>query len=162
MQSTDLDQRPVTCPRTGRLIRIQWKSTALWGMTVHWLRGLEMSLGWPLFYSISNNQSKDDGQAFVRQNALRLYNCYNHWPLFYSISNNQSKDDGQAFVRQNALRLYNCYNHCPCARPAHVAESWPLARIHVVQNNGSQMFMLRFKTLSMRNRHWQISRKIKT
>ena len=57
-----------------------------------------------------------------------------------------------------APRLYNSYNHShhrvPCARPAHVAESWPRARLLA---SGSRMFMLRVKTLSARawDRYWQ-------
>ena len=38
------------------------------------------------------------------------------------------ENDGQAFsdtIGPTLRRLYNRYNHCPCARPAHVAESWP-------------------------------------
>ena len=57
-----------------------------------------------------------------------------------------------------APMLCNSYNHCPCARHAHVTESWPLAgvgalggvlaRPQVLQNSGCLMFMLRVKTLS--------------
>ena len=43
-------------------------------------------------------------------------------------------------------------------RPAHVAESGPLALLQVLQNSGSLMFMLRVKTLSARDRHWRNSR----
>ena len=32
-------------------------------------------------------------------------------------------------------------------KPAHVGESGPRARIHELQNSGSQMFKLKFKTL---------------
>ena len=49
-----------------------------------------------------------------------------------------------------APRLYNRYNHPPCARQ-HMwpspGPSWPLVRLQVPQNSGSQMFMLRVKTL---------------
>ena len=36
-----------------------------------------------------------------------------------------------------------------CARPAQVAESSPLARLQVLQNSGSWIFILRIKTLSL-------------
>ena len=38
-------------------------------------------------------------------------------------------------LRRNALRLYKSYNHCPSTRlgPAHVAESWFLALLQVLQ-----------------------------
>ena len=49
----------------------------------------------------------------------------------------------------------------PCARPADVAESWPRARLQVLPNSGSQMFMLRVKTLSVRDRHWRNPRRRK-
>ena len=37
----------------------------------------------------------------------------------------------------------------PCVRPAHVAKSWPLALLQVLQNSRSLMFMLRVKTLRL-------------
>ena len=46
-----------------------------------------------------------------------------------------------------------------CDRPAHVAESGPLAWLQVLQNSGSRMFMLSVKTLSARDRHWLNPRK---
>ena len=55
------------------------------------------------------------------------------WPLS-KIANNQK------VPRQN-----NIYNHCHCARAIHKGESGPL----------THMFMLRFKTLSARDRHWR-------
>ena len=36
---------------------------------------------------------------------------------------------------------------------------WPLARLQVLQNSGSRMFMLGVKTLSERDRHWRNPRK---
>ena len=36
--------------------------------------------------------------------------------------------------------------------PAHVAESGPLARLQVLQNSGSQMFIFRVENLSARDR----------
>ena len=56
-------------------------------------------------------------------------------------------------VLQGLLRGSTIAIISPCARPAHVAESWPRAGLQVLQNSGSQMFMLRVKTLSVRDRH---------
>ena len=42
-----------------------------------------------------------------------------------------------------AQRLYNCYSHCPCARPAHMAESWPSALLQVLQNSESRMLIFK-------------------
>ena len=82
--------------------------------------------------------------------------------LFFIIFDISSRNNGQAFSGTFAPRLYNSYNHrqCPCARPAHVAESGPRAwQSHTPSapkkwKTGSQMFMLRVKTLSVRDRHW--------
>ena len=38
-----------------------------------------------------------------------------------------------------------------------MAESWPQARLHVLQNSGSRMLMLRVKILSARDRRWRNS-----
>ena len=38
-------------------------------------------------------------------------------------------------------RLYKSYNHCPCKRPTYMTKSWPLARLQVLQNHGSRMFI---------------------
>ena len=46
-------------------------------------------------------------------------------------------------------RLYKSYNHCPCTRPAYRAKSWPLARLQVLQNHGSRMF------ISLRGEVWK-------
>ena len=70
-------------------------------------------------------------------------------------------NNGQASPGHIALRLYNRYTHCPWARPAHVAESGRWTRLQVLQNSGSQMWMVRVKTLSARDRHWQNAKKIK-
>ena len=43
----------------------------------------------------------------------------------------------------------------PMPRPAHVVQSGPRARLHVLQNSGRQMFMLRNKTLSAQDHHWR-------
>ena len=40
-----------------------------------------------------------------------------------------------------------------------MAESGPRAGLQVLQNSGSRMFMLRVKTLSVRDRHWRNPRK---
>ena len=79
------------------------------------------------------------------------------WPLFFIIFDNSRAKDGQALSCTFAPRLYNSSGHCPCTRPAHVAESRPLARlqVQVLQNSGSRMFMLRVKTLLTRDRHWR-------
>ena len=47
----------------------------------------------------------------------------------------------------------------PWARPAHVANSWPRARLQVLKNSGSWMFMFKVKTLSAQNCHWWNPRK---
>ena len=51
--------------------------------------------------------------------------------------------------RHNCLRLYNSYKHGQAstiiARPAHLAETLPLAQLQVPQNSESQIFMLRVK-----------------
>ena len=54
-----------------------------------------------------------------------------------------------------------CYIHCQWARPAHVAEFWPLAQLQMLQNSGSLRFLLRVKTLSSWALHcqWRNSRK---
>ena len=56
-------------------------------------------------------------------------------------------------VLQGLLRGSTIAIISPCARPAHVAESGPRAGLQVLQNSGSRMFMLRVKTLSVRDRH---------
>ena len=56
---------------------------------------------------------------------------------------------------------YNCCNNSQYARPAHVTESWAVARLQVLPNSGSWMFTLKVKTLSEGDRHWQNSRKTK-
>ena len=47
--------------------------------------------------------------------------------------------------RHNCLRLYNSYKHGQAstiiARPAHLAETLPLAQLQVPQNSESQIFM---------------------
>ena len=58
-----------------------------------------------------------------------------------------------------APRLYTSYNHCWCARYNHCwcarsvceAESGPRARLQVLQNSASRMFMLSAETLSARS-----------
>ena len=78
-------------------------------------------------------------------------NILDHEPLqsglFFSVF---STSQGKAKASREAPRLNTHHNqciiinHCTFARPAHVARSWPLARLQVLQNSGSQMFMLRF------------------
>ena len=61
-----------------------------------------------------------------------------------------------------ALQYIIEYNHAHTpgpAWPAHAAESGPRARLQVLQNSGSRMFMFRVKTLSARDRHWRNPRK---
>ena len=49
-----------------------------------------------------------------------------------------------------ALMLFCSYNQCPSARPTHVPQSWPRARLQVLPNSGSWMFMLKVKPVSVR------------
>ena len=49
----------------------------------------------------------------------------------------------------------------PCARPAHVAEFEPGARLQVLKNSRSWMCMLRVKTLLAWDRHWRNPRRKK-
>ena len=60
-----------------------------------------------------------------------------HW--LFSFFDNSRKNNGQAFGGTFAPKLCPHYNHCPCARPAHAAESGPLALLQVLPNNRSQM-----------------------
>ena len=63
-----------------------------------------------------------------------------------------------------ALQYIIEYNHAHTpgpAWPAHAAESGPRARLQVLQNSGSRMFMFRVKTLSARDRHWRNPKKKK-
>ena len=69
-------------------------------------------------------------------------------------------DKGKTMAKPFQALCYNSHNHCPCARPAHMAESWPQARLKVLQNSGSWMLILRLrvKTLSARDCYWRNSR----
>ena len=71
------------------------------------------------------------------------------WATSFSVFSSR-KNNGQAFSGIFARRLDNSYNHCPCALPAHVTESWPLARLEVLQNSGSCIFILSVEFLSAR------------
>ena len=64
---------------------------------------------------------------------------------FFSIFYNSREINGQAVLGTFDPRLYNSYNHCPGARPAHVAESRPLARFQLIQTSGSRIFISLFR-----------------
>ena len=74
------------------------------------------------------------------------------WATVFSVFTTiQGKTMVKPFSGQNAQRLYNSCNHCPWARPAQVAWSGcsKTVGLQVLQNSGSQMFMLRVKTMSV-------------
>ena len=80
-------------------------------------------------------------------------------PLFSIIFDNSRKNNGQAPFVTFCFEALQWLWSRPCARPAHVAESGPRARLHVLQNSGSQVLMWSVKILSARDRHWQNPRK---
>ena len=86
--------------------------------------------------------------------GLRVENP-NCWPLFSSFFDNS----WAKHFWDISLEALQSLQSRPCARPAHVAESGPLARLQVLQNSGSQMFILRVKTFPERDCHWRNQRK---
>ena len=72
-----------------------------------------------------------------------------------SFFDNSTKNNCQALSGTFAPSLYRSFNHCPSARPARVAESSPRARLQVLQNSGSRMFLLKVEVLVARDRHWR-------
>ena len=54
---------------------------------------------------------------------------------------------GKMKASWKASMLYSSYNHCPCARAAHVGESWLRTCLLMLQNSRSLMFILRVKNL---------------
>ena len=66
---------------------------------------------------------------------------------FPEIRNKRSNWSGA----QSGPRLYDCYNLCPCPRPA-ARTVLALARVPVLQASESWMVVLRFTTLSARDR----------
>ena len=68
--------------------------------------------------------------------------------VFHLFSTIQGKTVARNFCNFSSEALQPPKSR-PCARPAHVAESGPLAGLQVLKNSGSQMFMLRVKILSV-------------
>ena len=60
--------------------------------------------------------------------GMRVGNVLRLGCIFSVFSTIQGKTIAKP-VKANAPELYNCYNHHPCARPAHVAKSWPLFQV---------------------------------
>ena len=69
----------------------------------------------------------------------------------FSIFDNSIENYGRDISGEIALRPNNCYNHCPCARPAHLAKSWPGALLKLLQNSEILVYMSRVKPGSKLN-----------